>query len=394
MTGERFDIDRVRLRQYRSIKSCDVKLGPFTVLVGPNGSGKSNMVDGLRFVAQALNESLDHALRDRGGVAEVRRRSTGHPNHFEIRLNGHTDNWAAEYSFRVGARAGGEYAVTHEDCRITPAAMGGEAAYFSVREGEVISSSLPTMPRVLADRLTLLAVSGDSMFRPVVDGLAGINVFSLNPEQMRQPQKPDTGELLSRDGSNIASVIETARRAFPAELHVIESYLRTIVPGVVSVARKDLGAWESLTLKQQVAGADAPWTFPASSMSDGTLRALGVLVALFGSDPGSPSPVVIEEPETALHPAAAGILLEALFDASNRRQVLVTSHSPDLLDSSQLLAEHILAVRADSGTTVVERVDGAGADALRERLFTAGELLRSDQLIPASAAGSEQAVLF
>lgn len=56
-----------RLRQYRSIKGCDVRLGSLTVLIGPNGSGKSNFVDSLRFVAQALDESLDHALRERGG---------------------------------------------------------------------------------------------------------------------------------------------------------------------------------------------------------------------------------------------------------------------------------------------------------------------------------------
>lgn len=129
-------------------------------------------------------------------------------------------------------------------------------------------------------------------------------------------------------------------------------------------------------------------------MSDGTLRALGVLVALFGSDPGSPSPVVIEEPETALHPAAAQILLEALVEASHRRQVIVTSHSPDLLDSPVLQPENLLAVRADGGTSVVDRIDRAGASALRTQLYTAGELLRSDQLLPAVGDRADQGELF
>ena len=74
-------ITRVILKNYKSIAACDVHLGPLTFLVGRNGSGKSNFLDALRFVADALNTSLDHAIRDRGGINDVRRRSRGHPNH-------------------------------------------------------------------------------------------------------------------------------------------------------------------------------------------------------------------------------------------------------------------------------------------------------------------------
>jgi|SRR5215470_5769942 len=72
---KRLDVRRVQLRHYRSIVTCDVRLGPLTMLVGPNGSGKSNFLDALRLTAQALDENLDNALRERGGVGEVRRRS-------------------------------------------------------------------------------------------------------------------------------------------------------------------------------------------------------------------------------------------------------------------------------------------------------------------------------
>ena len=79
-------ITRVILKNYKSIAACDVQLQPLTFLVGRNGSGKSNFLDSLRFVADALNFSLEHAIRDRGGINDVRRRSRGHPNHFSIRL--------------------------------------------------------------------------------------------------------------------------------------------------------------------------------------------------------------------------------------------------------------------------------------------------------------------
>jgi predicted ATPase len=119
-------------------------------------------------------------------------------------------------------------------------------------------------------------------------------------------------------------------------------------------------------------------------MSDGTLRALAILVALFQrSDIGSkPTMVAIEEPETGLHPAGAGILLDALREGASRGQVIVTSHSPDLLDNRAILSEWILAVDASHGSTVIAPLDAAARSTLRDRLYTAGELLRMDQLKP------------
>src|SRR5205814_534591 len=123
----------------------------------------------------------------------------------------------------------------------------------------------------------------------------------------------------------------------------------------------------------------------AMNMSDGTLRALGVLVALFqaGNGTGERVPLVgIEEPEVAMHPAAAGVLLDSLRDASRHTQVLVTSHSTDLLDSEEIDTDSILAVVAEAGVTRIGPLDQAGRSALRDHLYTPGELLRLNQLSP------------
>src|SRR4030043_340879 len=92
---------RVVLNNYKSIKACSVEPGPLTFLVGPNGAGKSNFLDALRLITESINTSLEHALRERGGINEVRRRSSGHPTHFGIRLEwrlpNETEGW---YAFR------------------------------------------------------------------------------------------------------------------------------------------------------------------------------------------------------------------------------------------------------------------------------------------------------
>ncbi|MCD6681278.1 MAG: AAA family ATPase [Burkholderiaceae bacterium] len=103
-------LTRVVLRNYKSVAGCDVRLGALTYLVGPNGSGKSNFLDALHLVRDALSGSLDNALNERGGLQEVRRKSSGHPTHFGIRLEFVLrDGRGGHYAFNVGALNRGGY---------------------------------------------------------------------------------------------------------------------------------------------------------------------------------------------------------------------------------------------------------------------------------------------
>ncbi len=119
-------------------------------------------------------------------------------------------------------------------------------------------------------------------------------------------------------------------------------------------------------------------------MSDGTIRAAGVLAALF--QPwvleGRVRFVEIEEPESALHPAAAGVLFDALTEASKHVQVLATSQSADLLDRDDLDPSIIRPVTIRDGLTVIGEVDDASREIAEKKLFTLGELMRSNQLVP------------
>ena len=235
-------------------------------------------------------------------------------------------------------------------------------------------------PPVLADRLFLVAAAGLPEFRPVYDLLSRIEVYNINPQEIRNMQKPDAGELLRRDGSNAASVLEKLPHPLRER---IKYYLSRIVPGVSDVETRLLGSQETVEFRQAVKGQKHPWRFLSASMSDGTLRAFGVLLALFqsgGSDSGHPPLIGLEEPETALHPAATKALLAGLREAAQHTQILVTSHSPDLLDDPDIQTESIISVENQEGITYMGSIDEAGRLALRERLFTAGELLRQNQL--------------
>jgi predicted ATPase len=385
-------VSRLVLRNYKSIAACDVTLGPLTFLVGPNGAGKSNLLDGLRLVADGLNTPLDHAIRERGGIDAVRRKSTGHPHNFGIRLELRLSSGRrALYAFEVAAKSDGGFDIKEERCWIEGTLplleRASPAAGFVVRRGEVVESTLPSPPSAFSDRLYLVNLSGIQEFRELYDALSSMRFYNLTQSAIREWQSPDPGRLLSRDGGNLASVFDRLERDAPESVLSLQEYLSKIVPDVRGVKALPLANKITLQFKQHVKGATAPWKFEASAMSDGTLRALGVLTALAqAKDTSRPVPLVaIEEPEAALHPAAAEVLFEALMEASAHAQVLVTSHSPDLLDHEAVEEGQLLAVTSESGVTLVGPISEVGRSALRDHLYSAGELLRMAQLEPDEA---------
>jgi predicted ATPase len=376
-------IRQITVRNYKSIAACKLNLPRLAFIVGPNGSGKSNLLDCFRFVSDSLKTSLDHALRDRGTIKEVRRRSGGHPNHFSLRLD--FDLPPQDYghlSFRVGAKQNGGFEVQNEECQLFSHADPSMEHFYHVQGGVVTDASFDFRPAAVNDRLFLVAASGLPTFRPIFDALSRMEVYNLNPKEIAAMQKPDPGELLRRDGGNLASVFHGLPE--DSQKH-INSYLARVVRGISEAETATLGSQETLKFKQSVKGQNHPWSFLASSMSDGTLRAFGILVAIFQAmRTGDKYPLLVglEEPEMALHPGAAGILLGALREASQSSQILVTSHSPDLLDDSDLDVESLFAVDNENGVTRIGTIDEAGNDVLRKKLFTAGELLRQNQLAP------------
>ena len=137
-------IHRVKLRNYKSIARCDVALGPLAILVGPNRSGKSNFLDALALTRGALDATVDHALRERGGVNEVRRRSGGHPSNFAIDLYFTLPDGLrqGQYSFEVTSQSNGGFSVRNEICEVGPSDAIGEPARFVVKEGVIADTNI------------------------------------------------------------------------------------------------------------------------------------------------------------------------------------------------------------------------------------------------------------
>ena len=155
--------------------------------------------------------------------------------------------------------------------------------------------------------------------------------------------------------------------------------LKCIVPGTIAVKPKPQG--NKLTLQfTQDWGLKQPVRFQAYNMSDGTLRALGLLAAVFQRP--TPSVLVLEEPEATIHPGALGAILDLLRHASRRMQVVVTTHSPDLLDAKWIEDRHLRILTWEKGASGVGEVSEAVRESLSEHLMGAGEMLRANVLTP------------
>ena len=371
-------VTRVAIRNYKSIAACDVRPGPLSFLVGPNGSGKSNFLDALRFVADALRGSLGDALLERGGIDEVLHRFGKRTADFGIRLDFRLPDAQGHYTFITTTDGRGGYAVQREECVVDPAG-GGSPHYYEVEAGQVVRSSIRYPPVCTSDRLFLVPVSSLPEFRPVYDMLTGIEIYQMEIDRIREWQRYDPRPRLKRNGSNLASTLADMEGRAADGTRIIKEYLAAAVPSILDFESREMGPRLTVEFRQAGGSPKLSECFLANDMSDGVLRMLGVLVALFQGDRQhgtGPSLVGIEEPETGLHPEAASMLVDALGEASERVQVMVSSHSADLLDEKAVQDDSILAAGFKQGRTNIGPLDAAMRSVIRDRISTAGELLR------------------
>jgi len=242
-------------------------------------------------------------------------------------------------------------------------------------------------PELEPNVLALPLVGGDKRFRAVFRFLSGMRTYRIEPAALRGMQEPDGGASLRPDGRNAASVLREIQRKSPEEDRTrIRQLLESVVPGTVDVRPKKHGDKLTLEFTQSRGGAE-PVRFEAFSMSDGTLRVLGLITAVFQRP--APSLLVIEEPEASVHPGAIGSSLDVLRLAGRSMQVVVTTHSPEVLDAKWIEDRHLRILDWEHGSTRIGRVPQAARVALSKHLMGAGDLLRSNALTSGAEVGGD-----
>lgn len=386
-------ITRLAVQNYRSIESLDLELGDVTLFVGRNGSGKSNIIDVLRFVRDIMRHGLDKAVTDRHGMKSIRRWSRSHPYNITIRVEvdgrdgvGHAVGFElirGHLSFTLSSSKS-EYFVRKEEGFLAFKEPGGDKFNLSFKrdcKGSVIVTHSEPSAVTLEDPSELFISSRErGIFEVLRAYLSNIGTYVIFPNTLRQAQKQSNETYLASHGENLVSILRRMKIKKQGEaLREINDAMRNVIPELEEVTAHGLGGFLVPRFKMNTAGGDS-FVFNVDQMSDGTLRVLGLLVALYQRP--APATIALEEPEQTVHPGVLGVLAEAIEEVSDTRQILVTTHSPDLLDRFDpgQVSKRVIAVEMENGVTTAKPLNAAQVEAVRKNLFTLGQLMSIEGL--------------
>jgi predicted ATPase len=332
-------IEYLKVQNFRALREVEFKdLTPLTVLLGPNGSGKSTVFDVFAFLAECFELGLRRAWDKRGRARELKSRGSEGPVSIEIKYR-EPGYPLITYHLAVDER-GGAPVVVEEWLRWKRGSHGQPFRFLDYREGRgrAASGEEPDaqdkrveIPLKSADLLAVNAL-GQFAEHPRVAALrefiTGWYVSYLSADSVRGQPEAGPQERLTKTGDNLANVIQYLAEQHEAQLEVIFSVLRRRVPRIESVLANPMPDGRLLLQIK-----DAPFSHPvlARFASDGTLKLLAYLVMLY--DPAPPPFIGIEEPENFLHPRLLPELAEECRAASERTQLLATTHSPFFLNA-------------------------------------------------------------
>jgi predicted ATPase len=386
-------IEYLRVRNYRALRDVELRnITPMTVLLGPNGSGKSTIFDVFAFLSECFESGLRRAWDRRGRAKELKTRGSEGPLVIDIKYRepGYSP---ITYHLAIDERRGAPV-VSEEWLQWTRGSQGKPFRFLDYREGQGQAISGDS-PDIAATRLyiplkspDLIAVSALGQFsnHPRVatlrDFITGWYVSYFSVDDTRGQPEAGPQEQLSRTGDNVANIIQYLAEQHPDRLEKIFDVLRERVPRLERVLAE---AMPDGRLLLQI--KDAPFDHPvlARFASDGTLKMLAYLVLLY--DPNPPPFIGIEEPENFLHPRLLPELAEECRSASERGQLLVTTHSPFFVNALRAEEVRVLYRDASGYTHAVRAADIQGvaefmdAGAQLGQLWLEGHFAVGDPLV-------------
>lgn len=363
----------ISLWNWRNFQRVEVDLQDRVFLVGPNASGKSNFLDAFRFLHDivSVGGGFQGAVKQRGGVSSLRALSARRYSDIGVmvRLDNadRDDLWEYELTFR-------------QDERNLPFITKERV----VRCGDEVFARPSEQDEEDPERLTqtyLEQVNVNKEFREIADFLKTIRYLHLVPQLVREPERSVGYKNDPYGGDFLEQIMGKSEEERDSMLGRIEGALNVAVPQLreIKVEFDSKG-------KPHLCGRYKHWRPQGAwqteqQLSDGTLRLIGLLWALL--DDGGP--LLLEEPELSLHPAIIRYIPQMFsrLQLTNDRQILVSTHSPELLQDEGIGLDEVLLLRpSEEGTTVTPAGDIEEIDNLLKN-----GLSLADVVVPKTSPG-------
>ncbi|WP_406167140.1 AAA family ATPase [Streptomyces canus] len=356
---------RLTVENFRTLTRMDLPLGPLTVLVGPNAVGKSNVLRVFEFLADVARAGIEPTVEARGGYEEIAYRGGNHMRSgLRIGLEGIWSPHASEsapdaYSLsllhrRVPGEDRGRYHFSRREGFVLHTEAAETRIELRPTTAEIVSvvagEQPPRPPKVDPMATGLrgeLPVPEDGPSATAVRGLARhlteVRVFDADVRAARRPAAVGLpGQLLADDASNLVDFLLKLREEPDAWAALLED-VTTLVPSIEDIDIQ-LVPGTSGRATVQLKERNLRGRTSLADASFGTVRMLCLFALLH--DPHPPVMTCIEEIDHGLHPHALELLAERLREASERTQLLVTTHAPVLVD--QLEPEEIVICERDA----------------------------------------------
>lgn len=360
-------------------RGIDLPLEPLNVLIGPNGSGKSNLLEVLALL-KAAPTNLPQPVKEMGGVREWLWK--GSPPAEEATVEA-TVSYPAGGALRHGFRItdhGGRFEVVDEWIEE------GEAqpvVFYRFQQGHPVLSEFRNGERRLQresikPEQSILSQVRDPERYPALawlqeqyDQIRLYRNWFFGPAATLRREQSAHGrsDLLSDGGENLALVLSSLSGL--AKQQLLES-LGKLYEGIEDV-RVSVGGGNVLLFVSEAGRRE----IPATRLSDGTLRYLSLLAILLHPEP--PPLIAIEEPELGLHPDVIPHVAELLVRASERSQLVVTTHSRMLVDALGDQPSSVVVCTKEEGESRFERLDSAALRVWLEK-YSLGELWSMGEL--------------
>jgi predicted ATPase len=370
-------LEELRLLSFRAFGTARLRFSDLTFLVGRNGAGKSSLLDAIELLREALSDNLENALDRRGGLLKVRRVSAAGAAPslgVAVVLGLHFPGGRrtrAIYGFELTGAAGSAAYGVRECLRLHPEG----ASFFERRDDEFDATQRTGVSPPPGNLVLPLIGRSDSVWEAVYEAIRRLRAYDLLPGAMAESSKIGQGTSLESTGANAGDALKAIEGT--EDHRWVVRHLAALTPGLVDVRTEVMLGRRVLVFQQEQ--QNVRHDYDASQVSQGTIRALGVLLAL--RQQPTPTLVLMDEVENSVHPSALAVLLDAAEASKDRVRIVFTTHSPELLDHPAASGDRLRVVDWRDGTSRLYRLNAETSAAVSE-METVGSMLRSNALWP------------
>ncbi len=369
-------ITSVHIENYRSLRDVTLELGPLTVLVGKNGSGKSNTLAALSFLSRAMQHGLAAAVEREGLYAW---HSWPHTDKNELRalfgVEGRSPDGLWRYELGIELAAVPDFRQWHvyrealsygKDAEPKPA--------YHIEDGTWVTTPEGLEPDVDTSRLLLPLLGQTLPYGIVLQQLRDTSVYAIRSHAVQDHSPRESGARLLENGANLAQALLSLENDRQVRDQIGHD-LQKIIGYELEYRVREIGDRLWLAAKRHDSDPEQV-ALPLTAEAEGAVCALAFLAAL--RQQPTPLLVAIEEPDANLHPGAMAAMAAVLEVASERTQVVVTTHSPDLVACFD--PQVLRVVEWKDGETHIGPLDERQVGVINDQLFSGGDLLRIEGL--------------